>query len=76
VKRHRRERIGDVSGVDRGGSVIPSFWGQYIIYRSIRSVSNLPATFLLNFFLSKLAPLTNQISDSDAELNNETESVM
>jgi hypothetical protein len=49
-------------------------WG--VVYRSIRSVSNLPVTFLLNSFLSKLAPLTTQISDSDAELNDKTESVM
>jgi hypothetical protein len=36
----------------------------------------LPAKFLLNSFLSKLAPLTNYITDSDAELNDETKSVM
>ena len=48
----------------------------YLSYRSLRGLSNLPATFLLNSFLSKLAPLTTQISDSDAELNDETESVM
>jgi hypothetical protein len=29
-----------------------------VYYRRIRGVSNLPATFLLNSFLSKLAPLT------------------
>jgi hypothetical protein len=30
----------------------------------------------LNSFLSKLAPLTSSIPDSDAELNDKTESVM
>jgi hypothetical protein len=32
----------------------------------------LPAKFLLNSFLSKLAPLTHYITDSDAELNEKT----
>ncbi len=45
-------------------------------YRRSRGKETLPATFLLNSFLSKLAPLTNYITDSDAELNDETESVM
>jgi hypothetical protein len=40
------------------------------------SLRTLPAKFLLNSFLSKLAPLTNYITDSDAELNDETKSVM
>ncbi len=36
----------------------------------------LPATFLLNSFLSKIAPLTNYITDSDKKMDDETESVM
>jgi hypothetical protein len=39
-----------------------------------RSVSNLPATFLLNSFLSKLAPLTNYITDSVSSFNSASES--
>ena len=29
-KQSRRERVGGESGADHGGSVIPSFWGQYV----------------------------------------------
>jgi hypothetical protein len=36
----------------------------------------LPAKFLLNSILSKLPPLSNYIRDSDAQLNDETESVV
>jgi len=48
-----------------------------LTYLRSRGKETLPATFLLNSFLSKskLAPLTNYITDSDAELNDETESV-
>ena len=38
------------------------------------SVSNLPATFLLNSFISKLAPLTNYITDSVSSFNSASES--
>jgi hypothetical protein len=34
------------------------------------------AKFLLNSFFSKFAPLTNYLTDSDAEFNDETKSVM
>ncbi len=56
--------------------VIVSYVAVYsrIDYRSIRSVSNLPATFLLNSFLSKLAPLTNYITDSVSSFNSASES--
>jgi hypothetical protein len=43
-------------------------------YRNISGVSNLPATFILNSFLSKLAPLTNYITDSVSSFNSASES--
>jgi hypothetical protein len=49
---------------------------EYLPYVVVGGEAPLPATFLLNSFLSKHAPLTTLIPDSDAELNEETEFVM
>ncbi len=43
-------------------------------YCRTRCLTKLPATFLLNSFLSKLAPLTNCITDSVSSFNSALES--
>jgi len=52
-------------------------FGHRPTYRIVhRGLSPLPAKFLLNSFLSKLAPLTNYITDLVSSFNSASESVM